>query len=36
MAKIYANQIKRGAIAISDVPEKWRADVDELLKEAVD
>lgn len=27
MAKIFAKQIKRGAITIDDVPEKWRAQV---------
>ncbi len=31
MAKVYANQIKRGAIALSDVPKKWRGAVEELL-----
>lgn len=32
MAKIYVRQIKRGAITIEDVPEKWKADVEKLLE----
>lgn len=32
MAKIYIRQIKRGAITIEDVPEKWRGDVEKLLE----
>lgn len=31
MAKIFYKQIKRGAITIDDVPEKWRAEVEDLL-----
>lgn len=33
MAKIFVKQIKRGAITIDDVPEKWRAQVAKLLAE---
>lgn len=33
MAKIYARQIKRGAISIEDVPEMWRGEVEKLLTE---
>lgn len=33
MAKVYANLIKKGLKTIDDVPEKWRAEVEELLKE---
>ncbi len=41
MAKVYANQIRRGAIinsdpprrmTIEDVPERWRDEVETLLK----
>jgi hypothetical protein len=35
MAKIYANLIKKGLKTIEDVPEKWRAEVEALLLEAV-
>lgn len=31
MAKIYATQIKRGAITIEDVPQKWRKEVEALI-----
>ena len=31
MAKFYAMQIKLGKITIEDVPERWRAAVEELL-----
>lgn len=31
MAKVYANQIRRGAITIEDVPQRWREQVRELL-----
>ena len=31
MAKIYATQIKRGAITIDDVPKQWRSAVEVLL-----
>lgn len=31
MAKIFATQIKRGAITLNDVPAKWRAVVQKLL-----
>lgn len=33
MAKIYAKYIKRGKITIEDVPERWKTEVEELLKE---
>lgn len=33
MAKIYAKYIKQGKITIEDVPERWKAKVEELLKE---
>lgn len=36
MAKIYATQIKRGAITLNDVPPKWREDVEVLLDETRD
>ncbi len=32
MAKIYYAQIKRGAITLSDVPQKWRGEVEKLIK----
>lgn len=32
MAKIYYTQIKRGTITVNNVPKKWRAEVEELLK----
>lgn len=31
MAKVYANQIRRGAITIENVPARWREQVRELL-----
>ena len=31
MAKIYANQISKGAITIEQVPEKWRVQVESIL-----
>lgn len=31
MAKIFAKQIKRGAITVDDVPEKWRAQVAQMI-----
>ena len=31
MAKIFATQIKRGAITLNDVPAKWRAAVEVLI-----
>lgn len=33
MAKIFVKQIKRGAITIDDVPEKWRAWVEQMFAE---
>lgn len=33
MAKIYYKQILKGVITIDDVPEKWRAEVEEMLGE---
>lgn len=33
MAKLYYNRIKRGEMALEDVPELWRAEVEELLNE---
>ena len=33
MAKIYAKYIKQGKITIEDVPERWKTEVEELLKE---
>ncbi len=32
MAKVFYKQILRGAITIEDVPEKWRVEVEKLLK----
>ena len=34
MAKIFAKQILRGAVAIEDVPERWRAQVEKILAES--
>ncbi len=31
MAKIYAAQIKKGAITIENVPKQWRKEVEVLL-----
>lgn len=36
MAKIFVTQIKRGAITLEDVPEKWRKEVEVLLNEHTD
>lgn len=33
MAKIYYNRIKRGLMTIDQVPELWRAKVQEMLDE---
>ncbi len=33
MAKIYAAQIKKGAITIEDVPAKWRKETETLLND---
>jgi len=33
MAKIYVRKIKAGQMTIDDVPERWRADVEELLND---
>lgn len=33
MVKIYVKYIKNGKITIEDVPELWRAEVEEALKE---
>ena len=33
MIKIYLKYIKQGLITIEDVPERWRAAVEEALKE---
>lgn len=33
MAKIYYKKIKAGQMTINDVPERWRAEVEEMLKE---
>ena len=32
MAKIYYNLIKKGLKTIDDVPQKWRLEVEKLLK----
>lgn len=32
MAKIFYKQIIKGAITIDDVPEKWRSEVEKMLK----
>ena len=32
VAKVYYNLIKKGLKTIEDVPEKWRAEVEKLLK----
>lgn len=32
MAKLYAKRIKNGKMTINEVPERWRAQVEELLK----
>lgn len=33
MAKIYYRRIKAGIMTIDDVPDRWRAQVEELLME---
>ena len=33
MAKIYYNRIIAGDIALDDVPERWKAEVEKLLNE---
>lgn len=33
MAKIYARRIREGKMAIGDVPERWRTEVEALLAE---
>ena len=33
MAKIYYKKIKAGQMTIDDVPERWRVEVEEMLKE---
>ncbi len=33
MAKIYYRRIKAGKMTIEDVPTRWRAQVEEMLKE---
>lgn len=33
MAKIYFKYIKSGKITIDDVPQRWRAEVEKMLKE---
>ena len=32
MAKLYAKRIKDGKMTINEVPKRWRAQVEELLK----
>ena len=32
MAKLYAKRIKDGKMTINEVPERWKAQVEELLK----
>lgn len=36
MAKIYYNRIKAGIMMIEDVPERWRAAVQEMLDKDTD
>lgn len=36
MTKIYYNRIKAGIMTIEDVPERWRAAVQEMLDENTD
>lgn len=36
MVKVFVTQIKRGAITLGDVPEKWRKEVEGLLNEHTD
>ena len=33
MAKIYVKRIKAGLMTLEEVPERWRAEVEELLHE---
>ena len=33
MAKIYVRKIKAGQMTIDDVPERWRAEVEEMLND---
>lgn len=33
MAKIYARKIRSGEMELGQVPNRWRADVEELLEE---
>lgn len=33
MVKFYVNRIKNGKMTIEEVPEKWRAAVEEVLEE---
>ena len=33
MVKLYVRKIKAGDITIDDVPERWRADVENALEE---
>ena len=33
MVKIYVRKIRSGEMTIDDVPIRWRADVEEMLKE---
>ena len=35
MAKIYYRRIKEGRMAIDEVPERWREEVEKLLEEDV-
>lgn len=32
MAKIYADRIRKGKMTLEEVPTRWRAEVEELLK----
>ena len=36
MAKIYVRKLRDGAMAIDDVPSRWRAEVEKLLEEEGD
>lgn len=33
MAKVYARMIKNGKMTLESVPEKWRGQVEQLLRE---
>lgn len=35
MVNFYVRMIKKGKMTIEEVPEKWRADVEEALKERI-